>query len=179
MDTDTLHQQQLTKQPQQGNQQRLRVPLRMALAALRFSAIALVVGLLGSLAAILVMGTLRLTLGTPTLPELLGDRILPTLSANEFVALLVRFAPNSKTAPLGLTLLGQFFVGIVLGPAFSLAAGKALRVRRFWPGRRAWNATRSRSGQPIGAASSISPPCASRRSRREAAACRPPACPGS
>jgi DMSO/TMAO reductase YedYZ molybdopterin-dependent catalytic subunit len=110
------------------------------LRELRLGGIALLVGLLGSLTAMLVMGTLRLKVGTPTLPELLGDRILPTLSASKFVDLLVQFAPNSKTTPLGLTLLGQGIVGMVLGPIFYLAAGKALLARGFWPGRRAWMA---------------------------------------
>jgi DMSO/TMAO reductase YedYZ molybdopterin-dependent catalytic subunit len=139
VDADTLHkQEQMTEKPQQGGQSRAQITVRAALAVMRFSSISLLAGLLGSLAAILVMGVLRLTVGTPTLPELLGDRILATLTANQFVALLVRFAPNSKTTPLGLILLGQFIVGILLGPAFALAAGKALRVSGFWPGRRAW-----------------------------------------
>lgn len=139
MDTDTLHQQEeRTGMPPKGRQSRFRLDIHKLLWWLRLGGIALVAGLLGSLTAILVMGALRLTVGTPTLPELLGDRILPTLSASKFVDLLVEFAPNSKTTPLGLTLLGQFGVGILLGPLFALAAGQALRVRGFWPGRRAW-----------------------------------------
>ena len=139
MDTDTLHQQEeRTGVPAKGRQSRFRLDIHKLLWWLRLGGIALVAGLLGSLTAILVMGALRLTVGTPTLPELLGDRILPTLSASKFVDLLVEFAPNSKTTPLGLTLLGQFGVGILLGPLFALAAGQALRVRGFWPGRRAW-----------------------------------------
>ncbi len=139
MDTDTLHQPEaLTHAPAHALRSRFRLDMRRVLRALRLGGIALLVGLLGSLAAILVMGILRLTVGTPTLPELLGDRILPTLSASKFVDLLVRFAPNSKTTPLGLTLLGQGVVGILLGPLFCLAAGKALMNSAFWPGRRAW-----------------------------------------
>ncbi|HEY7357959.1 MAG TPA: molybdopterin-dependent oxidoreductase [Ktedonobacterales bacterium] len=139
MDTDTLRQQEaLRDAPARAAGPRLRLDMRRIFRALRLGGIALLVGLLGSLTAMLVMGALRLTVGTPTLPELLGDRILPTLSASKFVDLLVQFAPNSKTTPLGLTLLGQGIVGIVLGPLFCLAAGKALLVRGFWPGRRAW-----------------------------------------
>src|SRR5579871_118060 len=133
-----LREQETPPAPTKGAQPRFRLDIHKILWGLRLAGIALVVGLLGSLAAILVMGMLRLTVGTPTLPELLGDRILPTLSASKFVDLLVQFAPNSKTGPLGLTLLGQFGVGIVLGPLFALAAGKALWARGFWPGRRAW-----------------------------------------
>jgi hypothetical protein len=111
MDTEIL-QRELTEAPEEREQVRARPRLRKALSILRTRAIALVAGLPGSLAAILIMGALRLTVGTPTLPELLGDRILPLLSAKEFVALLVRFAPDSKTTPLALTLLGQFVLGV-------------------------------------------------------------------
>jgi DMSO/TMAO reductase YedYZ molybdopterin-dependent catalytic subunit len=138
MDTDTLRQQRMTAAPAKRARDMARLAARKMLRALRLGGIALLVGLLGSITAILVMGALRLTVGTPTLPELLGDRILPTLSASKFVDLLVEFAPNSKTGPLGLTLLGQGVVGIALGPIFCLAAGKALLVSGFWPGRRAW-----------------------------------------
>ncbi|HKD74195.1 MAG TPA: hypothetical protein VKB76_01820, partial [Ktedonobacterales bacterium] len=89
---------------------------------LRRSIPGLVAGVLGSLAAIIVMGALRLTWGTPTLPELVGERVLPLMPASQFVDLLVRFAPNSKTGPLGLALLGQFVLGALLGPAYALAA---------------------------------------------------------
>ncbi len=136
MNTDTLHE-QTTETPHSEGQAPAGVVRRTAFAVIRLALIPLIAGLLGSLAAILVMGTLRLTLGTPTLPELLGDRILPTLSAAEFVNLLVRFSPNSKTTPLGLTLLGQFLIGILLGPAYHLAAGRPTGRRGFWPGRRA------------------------------------------
>jgi DMSO/TMAO reductase YedYZ molybdopterin-dependent catalytic subunit len=137
MDTEIL-QRELTEAPEEREQVRARPRLRKALSILRTGAIALVAGLPGSLAAILIMGALRLTVGTPTLPELLGDRILPLLSAKEFVALLVRFAPDSKTTPLALTLLGQFVLGVLLGPLYHIAAGGASGSKGFWPGRRAW-----------------------------------------
>ena len=53
--------------------------------------IALVAGLLGALAALLVMGLLRLWWGTLTPPELFGERLLPLIPADQFVALLARF----------------------------------------------------------------------------------------
>ena len=102
---------------------------------------ALVAGVLGSLAAIVVMGALRLIWGTPTPPELIGERILPLLPANQFVAFLIRFQPNPKTSPLGLAVLGQFVVGILLGPLFHLIAeapGGRGALRGRWPSRRAW-----------------------------------------
>ncbi len=137
MNTEIL-QRELIEVPEEREQVYARPRLRKALSILRTGAIALVAGLLGSLAAILMMGVLRLTVGTPTLPELLGDRILPLLSAKEFVALLVRFAPDSKTTPLALTLLGQFVLGILLGPLYHIAAGGASGSKGFWPGGRAW-----------------------------------------
>ena len=145
MDTDTLHKQQTEEHTGHTDEQsasaireRAHTVTRSARALAVAASIPLVAGLLGSLAAILVMGVLRLTVGAPTLPELLGERLLLTLSAGEFVSLLVRFAPNSKTEPLGLTLLGQFLFGILLGPIYHLLAGRPSGGRAFWPGRRAW-----------------------------------------
>ncbi len=138
MDTDTLHKQQMETPSERDFGGRLKAASRGALAIVRASGIPLVAGLLGSLTAILVMGILRLTVGSPSLPELLAERILLTLNANDFVSLLVKFQPNSKTTPLGLTLLGQFLIGILLGPLFYFVAGRPDGRRGFWPGRRAW-----------------------------------------
>jgi DMSO/TMAO reductase YedYZ molybdopterin-dependent catalytic subunit len=102
-------------------QVRMRYYGTAALRILRRDSIALLAGLLGSLAAALVMGLLRLWWGTPTPPELVGERLLPLISANQFVALLIQFQPHSKTGPLGLALLSQCIIGIVLGPAYALA----------------------------------------------------------
>ncbi|HZC07179.1 MAG TPA: molybdopterin-dependent oxidoreductase [Ktedonobacterales bacterium] len=104
----------------------------------RLGVIPLIAGLLGSLAAVITMGALRLTWGAPTLPELFGERLLLSINVNQFIALLLRFAPNSKTTPLLLALLGQFVVGILLGPAYALATRLSLRVRGPWPTRREW-----------------------------------------
>src|SRR5215468_2514219 len=101
---------------------RTRIVAQAGLSLLRCSLIPLVAGTLGSLAAILVMGILRLTWGVPSLPELVGERILPQLTVAQFVNLLIQFSPNSKTGPLSLALLGQFVVGVLLGPAYALAA---------------------------------------------------------
>ena len=73
-------------------------------------------GLVGSLGAALVMILLRLTVGAPTLPELVGERILPLLNVDTFIKLLVTFQPHPKTGPLGLALLSQIALGVVLAP---------------------------------------------------------------
>lgn len=106
--------------------------------AARLSVIPLLAGLLGSLAAIIVMGALRLTWGSPTLPELVGERILPLLTVDQFISLLLRFAPNSKTTPLLLSLIGQGVIGVLLGPAYALATQLPLRVAGWRPTRREW-----------------------------------------
>ena len=118
--------------------QRLTRSTRAGNAALRRHALGLLAGLLGSLAAVVVMLVLRLTAGTLTPPELLGERILPHLTTGQFIQLLVTFAPHSKTAPLGLTLLGQVAIGILLGPLYELLARVPERPMDFLPGRREW-----------------------------------------
>lgn len=98
----------------------------------------LLAGVVGSLFAIAVMIALRLLWGAPTAPELVGELILPRMSADQFVSLLIRFQPNPKTGPLGLALLGQFVVGILLAPIF-LLAGRVGEQRASWlPGKRGW-----------------------------------------
>ena len=85
----------------------------------RHTCLALLAGLLGSVVAVVVMGALRLWWGTPTPPELVGERILPLLTADQFVALLIRYQPNSKTGPLSQALLGQAVIGVLLGGAYA------------------------------------------------------------
>src|SRR5579872_4341606 len=94
----------------------IKQSVHTAVRALRRESIALLAGLLGSLAAVVVMGVLRLWWGTPTPPELVGERLLPLMSADQFVALLLQFQPHPKTGPLGLALLGQCVIGILLAP---------------------------------------------------------------
>ena len=101
----------------------------------------LLAGVVGSIFAIAIMIALRLLWGAPTAPELVGERILPRMSAGQFVALLIRFQPHPKTGPLGLALLSQFILGIVIAPAF-LLAGRVNEQRASWlPGKRGWLAT--------------------------------------
>jgi DMSO/TMAO reductase YedYZ molybdopterin-dependent catalytic subunit len=87
--------------------------------ALRGSIPNLLAGFLGSLAAITVMAILRVTVGTPTPPELVGERLLPLMSADQFVSLLIRFQPHPKTGPLALALLGMLIIGIIFGPLYA------------------------------------------------------------
>jgi len=72
-------------------------------------------GFVGSTVAIVVMLALRFVLGTPTVPELLAERTLPYVPATLVVRLLVTFG---KIPPLGMTLLGQWAFGTLLGVLF-------------------------------------------------------------
>ena len=116
-----------------------------ALRLARHTCLALLAGLLGSVVAVVVMGALRLWWGTPTPPELVGERILPLLTADQFVALLIRYQPNSKTGPLSQALLGQAVIGVLLGGAYALTVWRAGGIREapgertsWLPGWRAW-----------------------------------------
>ncbi|MEO7000943.1 MAG: molybdopterin-dependent oxidoreductase [Ktedonobacterales bacterium] len=121
-----------------GPQATALVILRWLWLGARLALIPLVAGLLGSLAAVITMGILRLAWGSPTLPELLGERLLPLMTADQFVSLLVRYAPNSKTTPLLMALEGQFAIGVLLGPLYALVAQTPLRMRGWLPIRREW-----------------------------------------
>jgi DMSO/TMAO reductase YedYZ molybdopterin-dependent catalytic subunit len=100
--------------------------------------VALVAGLLGGIASLIVMGVLRLWWGTLTPPELVGERVLPLFSAQDFVALLVRFKPNPKTEPLGLTLLGQIAIGALIALPLTRLASQNGSATDRWPTRRGW-----------------------------------------
>src|SRR6266704_2160239 len=81
---------------------------------------ALGAGLLASLLSVVLMGILRLAAGIPTPVELFSYHVLKLLSADTFVNLLVKFAPNSKTIPLGLALLGMIGLGTMLGLLYAI-----------------------------------------------------------
>lgn len=99
---------------------------------------ALEAGLVASLMAVVLMGVLRLVAGVPTPVELFGDHVLKLLPAPRFVDLLIKFSPNSKTAPLGLTLLGMIGAGTVLGLLYALVARVMLPVKGYRPKSREW-----------------------------------------
>lgn len=95
-------------------------------------------GLVASLMAVVSMGILRLIAGIPAPVELFGDRVLKSLDVFTFVRLLITFAPNSKTAPLGLALLGMIALGTLLGILYAILARPALPVSGYRPGKREW-----------------------------------------
>jgi DMSO/TMAO reductase YedYZ molybdopterin-dependent catalytic subunit len=99
---------------------------------------ALGAGVLASIVAIVCMGILRLQAGVPTPPELFGDYVLKHIDVGTFIRLLATFAPNSKTAPLGLALLGMFGVGSVLGWLYAALVRLRLPVDGYRPARREW-----------------------------------------
>ncbi len=126
-----------------GSQHSWRQRIRQGMRGWRESwgqqcGIALLAGLLGSLAALLVMGVLRLWWGTLTPPELVGERLLPLIPADQFVALLARFKPNPKTEPLGLALLGQVVLGVLIALPFAYFARPTQNAATHWPHRRGW-----------------------------------------
>ncbi len=62
------------------------------------------------------------------------------------IALLNQFNPNSKTAPLGLALLGMLGVGTVLGGVYAAILHLPLPVVGYRPGRREWLVAASFAG---------------------------------
>src|SRR5690242_13220134 len=129
-----------TPQTTSGSQHswRQRIQSIMRRWRVQQSGIAFLAGLLGSLAALLVMGVLRLWWGTLTPPELVGERLLPLIPADQFVALLARFKPNPKTEPLGLALLGQVVLGVLIALPYAYFARPAQYTATPWPHRRGW-----------------------------------------
>src|SRR5579884_3648726 len=99
---------------------------------------ALAAGLLASLLTVMLMGILRLTAGIPTPVELFGDHVLKLIPAAYFVGILVAFAPNSKTVPLGLALLGMIALGTLLGLLYSFIVLRILPTKGYRPTRREW-----------------------------------------
>jgi len=119
-----------------GAQVRAAWPSALRLA--RHVCLALLAGLLGSVVAVVVMGALRLWWGTPTPPELVGERILPLLPADQFVALLIRYQPNPKMGPLSQALLGQVALGVLLGAPYAVAVWRVGGMRDAKAGRAPW-----------------------------------------
>src|SRR5947209_9220236 len=99
---------------------------------------ALGAGLVASLCAVLVMSFLRLVAGIPSPVELFGDHILKNISVDHFIQLLNRFKPNSKTAPLGLTLLAMIAVGTTLGLLYALVVRVQVPAASGRPSRKEW-----------------------------------------
>lgn len=100
--------------------------------------LALGAGLLASLFAVVVMGLLRLIVGIPTPVELFGDYYLKHINVHVFIGLLNKYAPNSKTVPLGMALGGMIGLGTALGLLYALLVALKLPVSGYRPGRREW-----------------------------------------
>ncbi len=99
---------------------------------------ALCAGLVASLTSVLLMAILRLVAGVPSPVELFGDRVLKLMPAGQFVGLLIRFGSHSKTAPLGLALLGMIGLGTALGLLYAIVVRIQLPTSRYRPVRREW-----------------------------------------
>lgn len=76
---------------------------------------ALTAGLVASTLGVLVMIALRFITGTPTIPELIAERILPHVS---YTVVLYLLRTTGKVNGTGLNLLGQWASGIVLGVVY-------------------------------------------------------------
>jgi DMSO/TMAO reductase YedYZ molybdopterin-dependent catalytic subunit len=95
-------------------------------------------GLAASLLAIVLMGVLRLLAGIPTPVELFGDYVLNHIDVGTFFRLLIIFGRNSKTAPLGLALLGMLLVGTVASLLYAALVRLPLPTQGYRPSRREW-----------------------------------------
>lgn len=94
--------------------------------------------LAASLFSVVVMSILRLAAGIPTPVELFADFYLKHINVHTFIGLLNEFSPNSKTAPLGLALLGMIGIGTALGLLYAALAWVKLPASGYRPGRREW-----------------------------------------
>lgn len=99
---------------------------------------ALGAGLIASLTSVAIMLILRLAGGVPTPVELFGDRLLKLLPAPRFVDMLTLFGQHSKTAPLGLALLGMIALGTLLGLLYAAFARVKLPATGYRPTLREW-----------------------------------------
>ncbi|MGH2485039.1 MAG: molybdopterin-dependent oxidoreductase [Ktedonobacterales bacterium] len=96
---------------------------------------ALAAGVVASFAATLLMLALRQSAGIITLPELLAERILPTLDTSTFVSLLVQFG---KIKPLAAELIGQIVIGALLALVYPGLLDAQPTARGWLPRRREW-----------------------------------------
>lgn len=94
--------------------------------------------LVASLLATVTMGIGFFAAGAPTPVELFGSYVLKHMDVDTFIRLLITFAPNSKTIPLGLALLAMIAIGMLLGIPYTLLAWVRLPAQNARPGRREW-----------------------------------------
>jgi len=95
-------------------------------------------GLAASLVTVCVMLILRVAAGIPTPVELFSYYILEHINAGRFVDLQIAFSPNSKTAPLGLAVLGMIAAGTILSLLYAPLVRLHLPVDSYRPKRREW-----------------------------------------
>jgi DMSO/TMAO reductase YedYZ molybdopterin-dependent catalytic subunit len=99
---------------------------------------ALFSGFVASILAVVMMGVLRIWAGVATPMELFGDFVLKHIDVNTFIRLLLTFAPNSKTTPLGLALLGMIGVGTAVGLLYAFLVSVRLPAQGYRPSRNEW-----------------------------------------
>ncbi len=109
--------------------------LRTLLTALP---LALGAGLVASLLAVALMITLRLVAGIPTPVELFSYFYLSHINYHTFLDLLNKFAPNSKTVPLALAMLGMIGIGTALSLLYAALVRLKLPVSGYRLTRREW-----------------------------------------
>lgn len=95
-------------------------------------------GLVASLLTVVVMGILFLGAGIPTPIDLFSYHVLKSIDVHTFIRLLNIFAPNSKTAPLGLALLGMIAIGTALSWLYAALVRVKLPANGYRPGKREW-----------------------------------------
>ena len=86
--------------------------------------IGLLIGLVASIFMTSAMMALRYGLGTATPAELVGDRLAPTFTIQEFFELLSRYGGYNELKQVGVTsvLAGQLAVGVLGGVLYALIA---------------------------------------------------------
>lgn len=95
-------------------------------------------GLVASLVTVCVMSILRVAAGIPTPVELFSYYVLKHLTAPKFVDLQIAFSPNSKTAPLGLAVLGMIAAGTLISLLYVPLVRLRLPVDNYRPRRNEW-----------------------------------------
>jgi DMSO/TMAO reductase YedYZ molybdopterin-dependent catalytic subunit len=120
--------------PEEAN--KLVLSFRKAIFLMTLAALG--AGLIASLTSVAVMFVFRMAGGIPTPIELFGDHILKLLPAARFVDMLVFFGSHSKTAPLGLALLGMIGLGTLLSLLYAAIARVKLPASGYRPALREW-----------------------------------------
>lgn len=91
-------------------------------------------GLVAALGMTLAMGLLRWGPGIPSTAELIAGRLIPRLTIDQFIQLLIRFGgPNdAKQFSALATLGGQLIVGVLIGASYAAVVFDHARRRGAW-----------------------------------------------